>query len=143
MEEVKNVIIWGNHSKTQYPDVEHGYVTGFPSVASASSSSSSASSHPLRSALNDDAWLSSSFLDTVQDRGLAIIKARGGPGSAASAASSCVDHVRDWVLGTKKGEFVSMGVYSDGKVSEHHKAQFSEILCNVRSLLFARRFLLC
>lgn len=69
---------------------------------------------PVRAAVNDDAWLDGEFLSTVQDRGAAIIKARQ-KSSAASAASSCVDHVRNWVLGTQKGEFVSMGVYSDGK----------------------------
>lgn len=69
---------------------------------------------PIRTAVNNNQWLDGEFLTTVQDRGAAIIKARE-KSSAASAASSCVDHVRDWVLGTKKGEFVSMGVCSNGE----------------------------
>lgn len=68
---------------------------------------------PIRAAVNNDSYLDGEFMTTVQDRGAAIIKARE-KSSAASAASSCVDHVRDWVLGTPKGEYVSMGVYSDG-----------------------------
>jgi len=104
VEAIKNVIIWGNHSLTQVPDVNHGVVEGvpFPSLTT-----------PLRSAVNDHAYLDGEFMSTVQARGAAIIKARE-KSSAASAASACVDHVRDWVLGTKKGEYVSMGVYSDG-----------------------------
>jgi malate dehydrogenase len=105
VDSVKNVIIWGNHSKTQYPDVNHGVIEGFPFPSLNS---------PIRTAVSNNQWLDGEFLSTVQDRGAAIIKARE-KSSAASAASSCVDHVRDWVLGTKKGEFVSMGVYSDGK----------------------------
>ncbi|KAJ9521668.1 hypothetical protein QJQ45_015272 [Haematococcus lacustris] len=95
--EVRNVIIWGNHSSTQYPDVNHGTVKG----------------QPIRQAVADDAWLNSEFITTVQQRGAAIIKARG-LSSALSAASSVCDHVRDWVLGTPCGRWVSMGVVSDG-----------------------------
>lgn len=105
MSNVKNVIIWGNHSQTQVPDVNHGVVDSFPFPSL---------STPIRAAVNDHAYLDGEFMSTVQSRGAAIIKARE-KSSAASAASSCVDHVRDWVLGTKKGEYVSMGVYSDGK----------------------------
>jgi len=105
VDDVKNVIIWGNHSKTQYPDVNHGFVEGFPFPSLRT---------PIRAAVNNNAYLDGEFLSTVQDRGAAIIKARE-KSSAASAASACVDHVRDWVLGTQKGEWVSMGVYSDGK----------------------------
>jgi len=102
---IKNLIIWGNHSQTQVPDVNHGVIDSapFPSF-----------SVPIRSAVNDHAYLDGSFMSTVQSRGAAIIKARE-KSSAASAASSCVDHVHDWVLGTRKGEWVSMGVYSDGQ----------------------------
>ncbi len=104
VEKVKNITIWGNHSKTQFPDVNGGVIQDFPAKGHAT---------PVRSAVNDDKWLDGEFLSTVQDRGAAIITARG-KSSAASAASACVDHVRDWVNGTPKGEYVSMAVYSDG-----------------------------
>lgn len=106
--QVKNVIIWGNHSSTQYPDVNHGTVRGAP----------------IRSTINDDAWLDGAFITTVQQRGAAIIKARG-LSSALSAASSVCDHVRDWVLGTKPGEWVSMGVVSDGAYGTQQGLVFS------------------
>ena len=102
---VKNIIIWGNHSKTQYPDVNHAVIAN---------SISSSSVVPVRAAVNDSAWLDGEFISVVQDRGAAIIAARS-KSSAASAASSCIDHVHDWWLGSKPGEYVSMGVYSDGK----------------------------
>ncbi|CAM6026814.1 unnamed protein product [Sphagnum balticum] len=98
---VKNVIIWGNHSSSQYPDVNHAVVEGPDGVKS------------VRSAVADDAWLNGEFIKVVQQRGAAIIKARK-LSSALSAASSACDHIRDWVLGTPEGTFVSMGVYSDG-----------------------------
>jgi malate dehydrogenase len=101
---VKNVIIWGNHSKTQYPDVNSAVITDLPNKGQIT---------PVRAAVNDQAWLDGEFITTVQDRGAAIIAARS-KSSAASAASSCVDHVRNWALGTAPGEYVSMGVYSDG-----------------------------
>ncbi|EFN52647.1 malate dehydrogenase, cytoplasmic [Chlorella variabilis] len=94
---VKNVIIWGNHSSTQYPDVNHATIDG----------------KPAREVIGDDAYLDGDFISTVQQRGAAIIKARG-LSSALSAASSACDHIRDWVLGTPEGTWVSMGVYSDG-----------------------------
>jgi malate dehydrogenase len=125
--QVKNVIIWGNHSSTQYPDVNHGTVAG----------------KPIRQAVGDDTWLDGEFITTVQQRGAAIIQvgthcllclvtrflpellpttlhclARAqarGLSSALSAASSACDHVRNWVLGTPAdGSWVSMGVVSDG-----------------------------
>ncbi|KAF6154791.1 hypothetical protein GIB67_032403 [Kingdonia uniflora] len=95
--DVKNAIIWGNHSSSQYPDVNHATVAG----------------KPVKQLINDDAWLSGEFIATVQQRGAAIIKARK-LSSALSAASSACDHIRDWVLGTPEGTWVSMGVYSDG-----------------------------
>ncbi|KAE9619151.1 hypothetical protein Lal_00047894 [Lupinus albus] len=98
---VKNVIIWGNHSSTQYPDVNHATVT------------TPAGEKPVRELVCDDAWLNSEFISTVQQRGAAIIKARK-LSSALSAASAACDHIRDWVLGTPEGTWVSMGVYSDG-----------------------------
>ncbi|KAL8121897.1 malate dehydrogenase, cytoplasmic [Apium graveolens] len=95
--DVKNAIIWGNHSSTQYPDVNHATVGG----------------KPVRELVADDEWLNGEFIKTVQQRGAAIIKARK-LSSALSAASSACDHIRDWVLGTPEGTWVSMGVYSDG-----------------------------
>ncbi|KAL5715945.1 malate dehydrogenase [Ranunculus cassubicifolius] len=99
--DVKNVIIWGNHSSTQYPDVNHATVT------------TDSGELPVSKIVADDQWLKREFITTVQQRGAAIIKARK-LSSALSAASSACDHVRDWVLGTPKGTWVSMGVYSDG-----------------------------
>ncbi|OMJ76612.1 hypothetical protein SteCoe_23989 [Stentor coeruleus] len=95
--DVKNVAIWGNHSSTQYPDVNHGTVRG----------------GAIRPAVNDDEWLNGEFISCVQKRGAAIIAARK-LSSAMSAAKAAVDHVRDWYLGTKDGEWVSMAVLSDG-----------------------------
>jgi malate dehydrogenase len=99
--DVKNVIIWGNHSSTQYPDVNHATVK------------TPAGEKPVRELVSDDAWLNGEFISTVQQRGAAIIKARK-LSSALSAASGACDHIRDWVLGTPEGTWVSMGVYSDG-----------------------------
>ncbi|CAK9160038.1 unnamed protein product [Ilex paraguariensis] len=99
--DVKNAIIWGNHSSTQYPDVNHATVL------------TPAGEKPVRELVTDDEWLNGGFITTVQQRGAAIIKARK-LSSALSAASSACDHIRDWVLGTPEGTWVSMGVYSDG-----------------------------
>ncbi|KAH6786260.1 Lactate/malate dehydrogenase family protein [Perilla frutescens var. hirtella] len=99
--DVKNVIIWGNHSSTQYPDVNHASVK------------TSSGEKPVRELVGNDEWLKGEFITTVQQRGAAIIKARK-LSSALSAASSACDHIRDWVLGTPEGSWVSMGVYSDG-----------------------------
>lgn len=99
--DVKNAIIWGNHSSTQYPDVNHATV------------STCNGEKPVRELIADDNWINTEFITTVQQRGAAIIKARK-LSSALSAASSACDHIRDWVLGTPKGAWVSMGVYSDG-----------------------------
>ncbi len=93
---VRNMIIWGNHSSTQYPDVHHATVDGKPAPS-----------------LVDDDWLTDTFIPTVQQRGAAIIKARGAS-SAASAASAAIDHVRDWALGTPDDSWVSMAVPADG-----------------------------
>ncbi|KAG8363414.1 hypothetical protein BUALT_Bualt19G0019900 [Buddleja alternifolia] len=101
VDDVKNVIIWGNHSSTQYPDVNHATVNTCDGPK------------PVRELIKDDKWLNTDFIKTVQQRGAAIIKARK-LSSALSAASSACDHIRDWVLGTPKGTWVSMGVYSDG-----------------------------
>lgn len=99
--DVKNVIIWGNHSSTQYPDVNHATVK------------TPSGEKSVRELVQDDQWLTSEFITTVQQRGAAIIKARK-LSSALSAASSACDHIHDWVLGTPEGTWVSMGVYSDG-----------------------------
>jgi malate dehydrogenase len=103
--QVHNTTIWGNHSSTQYPDVSHAYVTDLPSKGSKT---------PVVDAVKDEPWLHGDFIKTVQQRGAAVIKLRK-LSSAASAAKAIVDHMRDWVFGTPEGEWVSMGVYSDGK----------------------------
>jgi malate dehydrogenase len=94
--EVKRMTIWGNHSATQYPDIHHTTVKG-----------------KAASKLVDKGWLTDSFIPTVQQRGAAIIKARGAS-SAASAASAAIDHMRDWALGSPEGDWVSMGIPADG-----------------------------
>ena len=95
--EITNVTIWGNHSATQYPDIFHAKLAGADAAET----------------INDQAWLESDFIPTVQKRGAAIIEARGAS-SAASAANAAVDHIHDWVLGTPAGNWVSMAVASDG-----------------------------
>ncbi len=94
--DVKNVIIWGNHSSTQYPDIHHASVKGAKAID-----------------IVDSKWYENTFIPEVQQRGAAIIKARGAS-SAASAASAAIDHMRSWALGTAAGEFISMGIPSDG-----------------------------
>jgi len=101
---VHNVIIWGNHSSTQYPDVNHGYISDHPTAGMHDG---------IRSVINDDKWLRETFIPAVQKRGAAVIKARK-LSSAASAANAIADHLRDWLLGTPQGEMVSMAVPSDG-----------------------------
>lgn len=94
--DVRRVTIWGNHSSTQYPDLHHATVGG-------------------KAALDqvDHAWYADEFIPVVQQRGAAIIKARGSS-SAASAASAAIDHMRTWALGTAEGDWVSMAIPSDG-----------------------------
>ena len=93
---LKRMTVWGNHSSTQYPDLYHATVDGKPALS-----------------LVDQAWYREQFIPVVQQRGAAIITARGAS-SAASAASSAIDHIRDWVLGTPEGDWVSMAVPADG-----------------------------
>jgi malate dehydrogenase len=93
--DVDGLIIWGNHSATQYPDINHATVAGSKATD-----------------LVDEAWTLEEFIPTVQQRGAAIIKARG-LSSAASAANAAIEHIRDWALGTS-GKIVSMGIHSDG-----------------------------
>jgi len=94
---ITKVTIWGNHSATQYPDLFQAESDG----------------QKLWPMINDQAWLETNFIPTVQKRGAAIIDARGAS-SAASAANAAIDHIRDWVKGTRSGDWVSMGVPSDG-----------------------------
>ena len=94
--DVRCMTIWGNHSATQYPDIHHATVNGRRATE-----------------LVDEAWLTGEFIPVVQQRGAAIIKARGAS-SAASAASAAIDHMRDWALGTPEDDWVSMGIPSDG-----------------------------
>jgi malate dehydrogenase len=94
--QIRRMIIWGNHSSTQYPDVSHATIDGKPAKS-----------------LVDQKWLDETFIPVVQQRGAAVIKARGSS-SAASAASAALDHIRTWALGSAEGDWVSMGVPSDG-----------------------------
>jgi malate dehydrogenase len=95
--DVAKMTIWGNHSATQYPDVFHTLVDGKGAAA----------------LIDDQAWIEETFIPTVQQRGAAIIEARG-LSSAASAANAAIDHMHDWCLGSAKGDWVSMAVPSDG-----------------------------
>jgi len=95
--EITNMTIWGNHSATQYPNIFHAKVKG----------------QNAAEVVNDQSWLESDFIPTVQKRGAAIIEARGAS-SAASAANAAIDHVHDWVFGTPEGDWVSMAIASDG-----------------------------
>jgi malate dehydrogenase len=94
---IRKVTVWGNHSATQYPDIFQAEADG----------------KKVWPMINDQAWLETTFIPTVQKRGAAIIEARG-LSSAASAANAAIDHVRDWVKGSRDGDWVSMGVPSDG-----------------------------
>ena len=94
--DVRCMTIWGNHSATQYPDIHHASVAGKSATD-----------------LVDEAWLADEFIPVVQQRGAAIIQARGAS-SAASAASAAIDHMHDWALGTSGDDWVSMGIPADG-----------------------------
>ncbi len=94
--DIKKVIIWGNHSSTQYPDIHHATIKDKPATD-----------------VVEQSWYENEFIPTVQQRGAAIIKARGAS-SAASAAAAAIDHMRNWALGTDKDDWVSMGIPSDG-----------------------------
>ena len=95
--DIRHMTIWGNHSATQYPDLFHAEVNGQNAAGM----------------VNDQQWLENDFIPTVQQRGAAIIEARGAS-SAASAASAAVDHMRNWALGTAEGDWVSMAIPSSG-----------------------------
>lgn len=94
--DIRRMTIWGNHSATQYPDISHATVHGDPATR-----------------LVDDEWLARDFIPVVQQRGAAIIEARGAS-SAASAASAAIDHMHDWACGTADGDWTSMAVPADG-----------------------------
>jgi malate dehydrogenase len=94
--DIRCMTIWGNHSATQYPDIQHASVKGDAATS-----------------LVDESWLSGEFIPLVQQRGAAIIEARGAS-SAASAASAAIDHMRDWALGTADDDWVSMAIPADG-----------------------------
>jgi malate dehydrogenase len=94
---VRKMIVWGNHSSTQYPDLNHAEVDGAKAV----------------DLIRDSEWIESYFIPVVQNRGTDVIKARG-LSSAASAANAAIEHVHDWVFGTRENDWVSMAVPSDG-----------------------------
>ena len=94
--DIRRMIVWGNHSATQYPDVSHAEVAGKPAKS-----------------LVTQQWIEETFIPVVQQRGAAVIKARGAS-SAASAASAAIDHAHSWLHGTPAGDWVSMAVPSDG-----------------------------
>lgn len=96
--DIKKITVWGNHSNTQFPDLSHATV----------------GNDKVTSLLTDPAWVENHFIPTVQKRGAAIIEARRGKSSAASAANAIINHMQDWVFGTPEGNWVSMGVPSDG-----------------------------
>ena len=95
--DINKMVVWGNHSSTQYPDLSHAEIRG----------------RKVTEAFKDHDWIESAFIPTVQKRGAAIIEARG-LSSAASAAHAAISHVRDWMSGTPQNDWVSMGVPSDG-----------------------------
>ena len=104
---VRRMTIWGNHSATQYPDLDHALVDGRPAPE-----------------LVEEAWTRDEFIPTVQQRGAAIIKARGAS-SAASAAAAAIDHIRTWVQGTADGDWVSMAIPADGSYGAREGVVYS------------------
>ena len=95
--EIERMVIWGNHSATQYPDISYATIGGKPAAE----------------VIDDQAWVEDEFISRVQQRGAEVIDARGSS-SAASAANAAIDHMHDWVLGSAEGDYVSMGIPSDG-----------------------------
>ncbi|MBY0474852.1 MAG: malate dehydrogenase [Nitrosomonas sp.] len=96
--DVKRMIVWGNHSNTQFPDLSHAIV----------------GNNKISSLISDSAWIENHFIPVVQKRGAAIIDARSGKSSAASAANAIINHMQSWIFGTQEGDWVSMGVPSNG-----------------------------
>jgi len=105
--DITRFAIWGNHSATQYPDISHTMIKGTPA----------------KDLIKDEKWVRDTFIPAVQQRGAAIINARGAS-SAASAANAAVEHIRDWVQGTN-GQWTSMGVFSDGQYGATRGLYFS------------------
>jgi malate dehydrogenase len=105
--DVRRMTIWGNHSSTQYPDLHHAEVQGDSALS-----------------LVDQGWFADDFIPSVQQRGAAIIKARG-LSSAASAANASIEHMRDWIYGTAEGDWTSMAVPSDGSYSIEEGVMYS------------------
>ncbi len=97
VDQIKRMIIWGNHSETQYPDITQATIAGKPAA----------------DLIDDQAWVEGEFISRVQQRGAEVIEAHGSS-SAASAANAAIDHMHDWVLGSAAGDYVSMAVPSDG-----------------------------
>lgn len=95
---VRKMIVWGNHSNTQYPDLNHALIDN----------------QKVSSLINDPAWVENEFIPNVQNRGMEIITARDGKSSAASAANAIINHMHDWLFGTRENDWVSMGILSDG-----------------------------
>ena len=106
--DIKNIAIWGNHSTTQYPDFYNATIKGKPAL----------------SVIKDEKWLQTTFIETVQNRGAAVIKARGFS-SAASAANAVIDTVRNLITSTRAGEFFSVAVCSDGSYGIPRGMMFS------------------
>lgn len=105
--DITKMIVWGNHSATQYPDLHHALINGEPAIDKI-----------------DTEWMTDEFIPVVQQRGAAIIQARGAS-SAASAGSAAIDHMRTWALGSAEGDWVSMGIPSDGSYGIEPGIMFS------------------
>lgn len=97
VENIRKIVVWGNHSSTQLPDLYHAEMDG----------------RPVTQLINDPAWIEEYFVPTVQQRGAKVIEARG-LSSAASAANAAINHIHDWIFGTREEDWVTMGVPSDG-----------------------------
>lgn len=95
---IRKMIIWGNHSNTQYPDLNHATVD----------------QESAKALIQDDRWITEHFVPIVQKRGMAIIEARHGKSSAGSAANAVINHIQDWIFGTRENDWTSMGIPSDG-----------------------------
>lgn len=95
---VRQMTVWGNHSNTQYPDLSHALINN----------------QKVPSLINDPVWIENEFIPKVQNRGMAIITARNGKSSAASAANAIINHIHDWLFGTRENDWTSMGILSDG-----------------------------
>lgn len=97
VDSIRKIIVWGNHSSTQFPDLSHAEIEG----------------EKVIDLIKDQAWIEKYFIPTVQNRGAAVIEARG-LSSAASAANAIINHMHDWIFGTRENDWVTMGIFSDG-----------------------------